>query len=141
MDEFELTVQPDLEPLPDGLYHVRCIDVNKVDGQWGAQARFTLEVAEEGPYHHRTLYDYAKIPEEFRPRTKLFQRVSVWLGGELPEGARFKASDVVDRHAAALVEVAEGKEGVPYNKVLKLTAWDGSDDGKSAAVADALVEG
>jgi hypothetical protein len=121
------------------MYPVELLEIVEKQTEYGDRLQFTLSVAQEGPYHKRTLWTFCNAEVKLTPKAKLTQIAEAFLGGELPVGAALDLDDLVGCHALAMVEIAKDKLDEPINKVLKLSPWDGTSEGHSDAVAEMVI--
>lgn len=111
-----LTIQS-TEPLPTGEYRVKLVELTTVDGKYGEQLRWKLEVA-QGEYAGRTLTAFCS--PSGNPASKCVRWVSALIGRHLQAGEQVDLATLVGKEARAVVIVKATPEGREVNSVQEL---------------------
>jgi len=111
-----LTIQ-DTQPLPVGEYLVRLTELTEVEGKFGTQLRFRLEVV-EGKHAGRLLTAFAS--PSGNPASKCVRWVSALLGRHLQAGEQVDLTTLVGKLARAVVVLKTTADGREVNVVQEL---------------------
>lgn len=98
---------------PDA-YRVKLVDVQTIEGRFGEQLRFTLEVIE--PEHAGTrLTAWANVSTSIN--SKAVKWASVFNGAPFQQGDTIDFDALIGKEAKAVVEVKQAEDGREFNRV------------------------
>lgn len=105
------------ETLPDGVYAVRLLGLTPVQGRYGEQLQWKLEVT--SPEHAgATLPAWSNLSADLRGKTARW--AAALLGERLTAGDTLDTDRLLGKQARALVTVVETADGRQYNRVTDL---------------------
>ena len=120
-----ITIQS-TEPLPTGEYRVKVAELTTVEGRYGEQLRWRLQVV-QGDYAGRLLTAFCN--PSGNPASKCGRWVAALLGRSLQTGEQIELATLVGKEARAVVIVkvaADGREVNAVQELLPLRSRSGS---------------
>ena len=109
-----LIQQTTFEVLPVGEYRVRIADISEVEGRFGAQLQFKVEVS-DGPHAGSEFPVWCS--KVFSPKSKLYQWVEAALAVPIPKEFTLNTDNLIGREVLATVLVKELEGGGEANRV------------------------